>query len=407
MRRISCAILIAAVVGCSDEAQVTQPLEGTQPPEVLARQAPSAEYTVVKLSASLGGTVSRGSGINNRGWVVGFSNLTGDRTRHATLWRDGSIIDLGTLGGPHVNSSVQWPGVSDRGMIVGISQTAIPDPLKEDWSCSAFLPKTGTTCLGFVWDDGVMKPLPTLGGNNGFATGVNNRGQVVGWAETLVHDPTCTAPQVLQFRAVMWEPRKRGSRMRELPPFASDSTSAATAINDRGQAVGISGDCDVAVGRFSARHAVLWERGRVKQIPTLGGESWHTPMDINEAGDVVGFSNPAGDAGGIFIARAFLWTGGRKSRDLGVLRGDLTSQARGINSQRQVVGVSTGPTGNRAFLWEDGVMKDLNTLVRPGFADHLVSAQHINDAGVITGTLLQQSTGATLTFVAIPTAATP
>ncbi|MGH7720369.1 MAG: hypothetical protein ACREON_16185 [Gemmatimonadaceae bacterium] len=407
MRRISCALLMAAVVGCSDEARITQPLDRTQSPEVLAKQAPTAEYTIVKLTSSLGGTVSRGSGINNRGWVVGFSNLPGDQIRHATLWRDGAIIDLGTLGGEKSSSNVQWPGVSDRGMIAGISQTAIPDPLKEDWSCSAFLPVTGTTCLGFVWDDGVMKPLPTLGGNNGFAAGVNNRGQVVGWAETLVHDPTCNAPQVLQFRAVMWEPRKRGSKIRELPPFRGDSTSAATAINDRGQTVGISGDCDVAVGRFSARHAVLWERGRVKEIPNLGGTSWHTPMDINEAGDVVGFSNPAGDAGGIFIARAFLWTGGRKSRDLGVLRGDATSQARGINSRRQVVGVSTGTNGNRAFLWEDGVMKDLNTLVGPGFSDQLVSAQHINEAGAITGTLLESSTGKTLTFVAVPKAVTP
>ena len=100
-----------------------------------------------------------------------------------------------------------------------------------------------------------MQALPTLGGINGYAAGVNDRGQVVGWAETPVHDPTCSAPQVLQFRAVLWEPRRH--RKRELRPFPGDSTSAATAINNRGQAVGISGECDVAVGRFSARRAVL------------------------------------------------------------------------------------------------------------------------------------------------------
>ena len=63
---------------------------------------------------------------------------------------------------------------------------------------------TGYQCLGFVWEDGVMRPLPTLGGTNGFATGANNKGQIVGWAENTVHDPTCVAPQVLQFRAVVW-----------------------------------------------------------------------------------------------------------------------------------------------------------------------------------------------------------
>ena len=36
-----------------------------------------------------------------------------------------------------------------------------------------------------------MRALPTLGGNNGFAAGDNNLGQIAGWAETTTHDPTC------------------------------------------------------------------------------------------------------------------------------------------------------------------------------------------------------------------------
>ena len=63
---------------------------------------------------------------------------------------------------------------------------------------------------GFVWRDGRMSPLPTLGGDNGFATGVNNRSEIVGWAENETHDPTCdeftNTGQVLQFEAVMWVP---------------------------------------------------------------------------------------------------------------------------------------------------------------------------------------------------------
>ena len=54
--------------------------------------------------------------------------------------------------------------------------------------------------LGFVWQGRVMRALPTLGGDNGFATGVNNHGQVVGWAENAIHDPTCNSPQVLLIR---------------------------------------------------------------------------------------------------------------------------------------------------------------------------------------------------------------
>jgi uncharacterized membrane protein len=59
---------------------------------------------------------------------------------------------------------------------------------------------------GFIWKNGVMRALPTLGGNNGFASGVNNRGQIVGWSENKVYDHTCTPPQVLQFRAAIWGP---------------------------------------------------------------------------------------------------------------------------------------------------------------------------------------------------------
>jgi probable HAF family extracellular repeat protein len=108
--------------------------------------------------------------------------------------------------------------------------------------------------------------------------------------------------------------------MRELPPLPGDSTSAATAINDRGQVVGISGECDIAVGQLSARHSVLWEKDTVINIGDLGGDAWHTPMDINAAGDVVGFSNPRGVVGIDFAPHAFLWTRAGGIRDLGIFR---------------------------------------------------------------------------------------
>ncbi|MDQ3136163.1 MAG: DUF3466 family protein [Gemmatimonadota bacterium] len=406
MRHISGAIMIAAIYGCGDDTSVTQPRQE------LAQLA-EAQYEIVKLP-SLGGTQSRGMAINKRGWVAGWSNRP-DGSRRAVQWKNQSILELPTLGGP--SSTVPWPGQNDKGMIVGISQTSQVDPLNEDWSCElgGFLPETtDLVCRGFVWEDGVMRPLPTLGGTHGFATGVNNRRQIVGWAETRVHDPTCTDAQVLQFRAVLWEPSngmKSEIRKRELRPLPDDSTSAATAINDRGQAVGISGECDQAVGRFSALHAVLWDKhGKVTEIPNLGGKTWHTPMDINDAGDVVGFSNPPGpgDPEGEFIAHAFLWThGAADAEDLEVLDGDAFSQALAINARGQVVGVSFGGTdGSRAFLYEDGVLKNLNDLVSI-VPDVLLSAQDINDAGQITGRVRDDATGEILSFVATPIAGRP
>src|SRR5207237_1783621 len=174
MRHISCAILMAAVCGCGNEAQLTQHAE------TFAKLTPNAAYQIVKLP-SLGGTLSRGMAVNTQGWVAGWSNLP-DGSRRAALWRDGSITPLGTLGGP--SSTVPWPGLNDEGMIVGISQTAQVDPLNEDWSCElgGFLPETtNLVCRGFVWEKGVMRELPPLGGNHSFGTGVNNQGSVVGW----------------------------------------------------------------------------------------------------------------------------------------------------------------------------------------------------------------------------------
>jgi probable HAF family extracellular repeat protein len=407
MRHIPYAMLIA-LCGCGDQTRVTQP---GAPLASLAE----AQYTITKL-LSLGGSQSRGMAINQQGMISGWSNKP-DGTRRAVLWQDHqSITDLGKLGG--LSSAVPWLGLNDGGTVVGISHTDEVDPLDEEWACEAvgFLPHTtNLICRGFVSENGRMRELPTLGGNHSFGTGVNNHGLVVGWAETPVHDPTCNplTAQKLQFRAVMWDPKDGSNgkiKTRELRPFADDSTSAATAINDSGQAVGISGDCDQGVGRYSARHAVLWNKnGKVIEIPNLGGTSWHTPMDINAAGDVVGFSNPdePGDEIGDFIARAFLWThGAATARDLGTLGDDAVSEAFAINSRGQVVGVSFGgSSGPRAFLYEGGTLKDLNDLVDSD--DVLLSAQDINDAGQITGRLSDHATGKVLAFVATPTAPTP
>jgi probable HAF family extracellular repeat protein len=366
-------------------------------------QKPVYEITLL---SSLGGTSSRGNSINELGWVSGFSNLPGDASRHATLWRNGTIVDLGTLGDPNSNSSVPSAGMNNRGTIVGISQTAEPEPAGELWSCSVFFPagmNTGLTCLGFVWESGEMQPVPTLGGNNGFATGVNSRGQITGWAENDVEDPTCVAPQVFQFRGFVWDPDS--GELTELPPFPGDTSSTGNAINEQGQVVGISGICDDAVGKFSALRAVMWDKGEVIDLGNLGGVSWHTPWAINDRGDVVGFSNPPGDDNGEFIAHAFLWTKEDGMRDLETLPGDSFSQANGINARGQIVGVSFGGSdGFRAFLFEDGdeEMTDLNSLVAPGFSGVLRDARDINEQGQITGSAFDPSTGEIRPFVATP-----
>lgn len=360
-------------------------------------------YHVITLE-SLGGTDSGGNSINDVGVVAGYSNLPGDTTRHAMLWVYGLPFDLGTLGGP--GSSVVWPAKNNRGIITGIAETADIDPNDEAWSCSAFIPETPHVCRGFVWRWGRMHALPTLGGTHSFATGANNHGRVVGWAENTVRDEECNPPQVLQFEAVTWDPPYREAR--RLPPLAGDSVGAATAINDAGRVVGISGICDNAVGRFSAIHAVRWDDGVPTLLGDIGGAAWNTPMAINERGDIVGFANVPGNPDpGAFNAHAFRWTAEGGMEDLGVLNpDDVYSEALGINDRGQIVGLSctAGFASCSAFLWEDGVMTDLNDLVPDDYPDHLYNAGDIDDFGRITGQAVLAETGESRAVVLLPVA---
>lgn len=368
-------------------------------------------YHLLRLPG-LGGSVAAGSSIDDLGLVSGSANLAGDQAAHAVLWLNGSAHDLGTLGG--TNSAVQWPVKNNAGVLAGIAQTGQTDPLGESWSCSGFFPgpqASGHTCLGFAWIWGRMWPLPTLGGNNGFAAGANDRGEVTGWAENTVRDPTCDTAgsgQVLQFRPVVWGPAP--GQLRELPLPDGDSSGAATASNDQGQVVGIAGTCDQAVGRYSARHAVLWDHGVVRDLGNLGGVAWHTPMAINRRGHVVGFSNVSAADGGKLHEHAFLWTSATGMRDLGTLYpDDVHSQALGINARDQVVGVSCTAhfASCHAFLWEDGRMSDLALRVTGGDELTLVQALDINDAGVISGQGVDPVAGTVDAFMAVPAGAMP
>src|SRR5436190_17313776 len=101
--------------------------------------------------------------------------------------------------------------------------------------------------------------------------------------------------------------------------------------------------------------------------------------------------------------RAFLWTRRDGIKDLGALPGDVHSEAHGINERRQVVGISCDAAGScRAFLWQNDVMTDLNTLVQAGYGDVLTNAQDINDLGEITGRAFDPVSGARPAFLAVP-----
>ncbi len=366
-------------------------------------------YAVTVLG-TFGGADGSASSINQTSVVAGTANRTGDVSSEAAVWFGRRTLGLGTLGG--LNSGIDWPNHNNFGLVAGISETAHIDPLGEDWSCQAFFPTVPDTkhvCRGFAWYGAKLFELPTLGGENGYAAGTNDLNQIVGWAETTVHDPTCTAVtkvpnsfyQVLRFEPVVYEPN---GRVRRLPTVHGDPDGAATAINDRGDAVGISGACDQAVGRFTAAHAVFWHGGTATDIGNFGGISWNTPSAINNLGQVAGFANLPGDTNGQFQPIGFVWDRHAGLRKILPLSGDTNSLANGINDLGQVVGESfNANTGAaRAFIWENGRTMDLNRFLPAGTTVHLVAANDIDDRGDVVGQATIAGTSQAPPFLAVP-----
>lgn len=358
-------------------------------------------YAVTDLG-TLGGTSSWATGVNNKGLVDGFSTLTGEACvpfppppgcdEHAFLWRNGEMTDLGTLGGQNSGPSFWGRRPNERGEVAGAAQTSTPDPAGEDYC--AFINNFGFEnpapfqCLPFVWQDGVMTPLPTDGGN-GSAAQVNIGGVVAGQVD-VEPDPACT-PQTPRPVPVVWE---KGV-LHLLPLVPGFPYAGPSAINDTGQAAGVMvSDCAATVAQ-----AVLWEHGTATSIGSLGGTQFGEAAAINNRGEVVGFSSLPGNT----VFHAFFWSKLNGMNDLGTLPGDVLSFAAGINDQSQIVGTSFDANGNpRAFFEQDGLMTDLNTLVSVDSPLYLLFGFDINARGQIVGAAIQNNTGEIHGFLATP-----
>lgn len=391
------ACVAAILAGCSSGANSpagftptgAKASYGPGPHSSANAKAGIAHYYVVRLR-TLGGGASVANSINNHGWIAGISRVQGNAAVHAVLWVNGRKVNLGTLGGP--NSGVGWPVKNDRGQLVGISDLAKTDPLAENF-CGFGSPNL---CAGFLWKNKVLTALPTLGGNNSFAAGVNESGQIIGFAENAVQDSNCGSPQLLDYYATIWT-RDRGPR--SLPPLAGDSVSQAVAINNAGAAVGASGPCGPPDNLgYGTAHALLWPRSRKPMdLGNLGGTTANLATAINDRGDVVGQSALTGNT----TYHAFWWRNGAIT-DLGTLPGDALSEALGLNNKRQAVGYSCDTGGNcRGFIWQNGAMSDLNLLV-PRSRWYIVYAGDINDQGWIVGQAVDVKTSKAMAVLLIP-----
>lgn len=331
MHRAVIALAAIALAGCRDAVQPVQP-----PTSSSSGQVSPGVYEIVNLGTldqtnGFGGGGSRAFAVNNRGQVVGSSRTgIGEPApygvRHAFLWENGGMTDLGSLG-----QLSEAFAINDLGQVVGRYVT------------SSFQERA------FIWQNGVMQDL---GVDNG-AQAINNSGQVM-------------------TRRGLWQ----DGVLRDLGTFGGVNTRAR-GLNSSGQVVGESQTAD------GATHAFLWQDGVMQDLGTLGG-TYSAAFAINDTGDVTGEST---DSTG--QTHAFRWTSGLM-HDLGLLPGYTKSTGVVINPQGHVAGQASDPStyGQHAFFWSDGVLCDLGTLGGPStFVRALGPAEQVVGFSLVSGSV--------------------
>ncbi len=344
------------MVGSADTGQFDPNFSN---PNYLVGQDPYLQHAVVTqgfvqqdLGALPGANSSISTWVNDSGVVVGISEngsidpLIGIPEGVAVLWKNGQITNLGTLGG---NQSIAF-AVNSSGQVNGCAANAVPD----DNSIFGW----GTQTRGFLYQNGTMQDIGTLGGTDTLASLINDAGQVAGGSYTAS----------METHAFVWT----NGKMQDLGTLGG-TYSYPNAINSTGQAVGVSN-----LAGNSIAHAFFWDGTKLHDLGSLASgfqKDYSEALWMNDAGDIVGDSLVSPTA-----SHAFLWKNGVMT-DLGTLPGDRCSIAWGINSKDQVVGAS-GLCGSpqHAFLWQNGQMYDLSHVF---FNAVLTSAFFISDSGDI------------------------
>lgn len=225
---------------------------------------------------TLGGSFSFANDMNNRGHVVGFAeNTVPDpysflfgTEAHAFVWRKGFMEDLGTLGGPDSFGSA----VNEQDKVVGWAYINSTPNRDNGDTCAPNVP----TQDPFLWEEGRMIDLGTFGGtcgvvgsfSGGSGKAINSRGQVIGtsnFAGNKAH------------HAFLWNE----GALSDLGTLGGDNSEAFW-INDAGEIVGRA---DMPGSK--SHHAFLWKNGVMKDLGVPHGQTCSTAIEINAKSQII------------------------------------------------------------------------------------------------------------------------
>ena len=340
--RISLAPLILV---CAVVVAVTTPSAHAQIP-----CSYDVQIIASPLDCGLGTVNTFGLGLNEHGDVVGYYFCPLWDHDEAFVWtaEEGFV----TLERPQGVSSAIAVDINDQGSICGT------------------LLVSGVGYRGFVYDQGewtILPPVVDVPGARSSANAINNAWTVVGQRSTTKD----LNPQV----AYMWS--------------GKDGFNHLDGLEELSSAAAIKGDIITGwtanPGEF--KEGFLWDDGRVTLLGPISGGLSSDPAAVTNEGVIVGSGAIPMDGYQFGIPLAFLWKAGEFTI-IGTLPNHLVSHAFDISSsQQQVVGVSwivdDNPNISHGFVWEKGVMHNLNNLLSPRLEVSTRSAGAIDNSGQI------------------------
>lgn len=306
-------------------------------------------YTVTPVA----GADSTAADLNNLGQVVGWMNSGGNY--HAFVSTGGSPTDLGTLGG----STSSATSINDLGQIVGGSYVG-----------------GDAYYHGFIVNGGSMSALP--GPDYLRASAINNAGTVAG-------EMTVSTPDGDQVHAYTYS---NGS-FTDLGTLPIGDGSRAMGINNAGDVVGAANNVIGGAPNFPEDPFMVHD-GKMIDLGTLDVNGiWSGATAINDHGQIVGYAGlayyPANPAE-LYPQTAFLYQNGVLT-NLGGLAPHWSSTATDINNLGQIVGsANLSDVLSHGFLYQNGKMIDLNTLIDPATGWTIEGAAAINDLQQIAAT---------------------